>query len=314
MGKSRAPSPPDPAATAAAQAGANREAILESARVSQIGTQTPFGRTFFTGQVGAPDRTFVQELTPEGQRTVEAQQALASQLAGFGAEQLGPQVMERLGAGPGSVEEALYQRGQQRIGQQFDPAEETLRSRLLGQGIPEGSRAFDQAMGQLLRDRREQELALGFESQIRGGAEDRAQRSQAINELSALLQGAPAIGAPAGFQGPAFQIAAPDITGLTAQQYAGQVSAANQRAQELGGLYGTLGSLGAAGILASDARAKTDLEFVGMHKNLPWYTFRYIWDESERTIGVLAQHVQQVKPDAVYKRADGLLMVDYGAL
>ena len=51
------PSPPDPVATAQAQYGWNRQAALDSARLNQINQLTPWAGTYWTGEVGSPDRT-----------------------------------------------------------------------------------------------------------------------------------------------------------------------------------------------------------------------------------------------------------------
>jgi len=82
MGKSKpkAPPAPDPVKTAQAQSAANKEAVRESALVSQIGQDTPFGTVRFTGDIGSPDRRQVIELSPAGQRQMQQQNLLASML------------------------------------------------------------------------------------------------------------------------------------------------------------------------------------------------------------------------------------------
>ena len=242
------PRAPDPAATAAAQAQANKEAVRESALVSQIGINSPWGRQFYTGQLGEPDRALNIELTPTGQETLGYQEQLANLISQYGAETLGPSVTERLGAGGSTAADALYERGLARLEPEYDEAEELLRSRLMSQGIPVGSRAYEQSMGRFGRQRADAMENLALSSEIGGFAEDRAQRSQAINELAALLQGAPAIGAPPTQLPAQYQIASPDIAGLTAADYAGRLNAYNTDAQRLGGLYGLAGTLGAATI------------------------------------------------------------------
>ena len=45
---------------------------------------------------------------------------------------------------------------------------------------------------------------------------------------------------------------------------------------------------------------------------IPVYEFRYIWDDAdERHIGVMAQDVVQILPDAVRTDPAGFMMVDY---
>lgn len=103
--------------------------------------------------------------------------------------------------------------------------------------------------------------------------------------------------------------------------YGNQVAAwdANRRANStsaagLGNLFGTLGS---AWITSSDIRVKEDVQRVGQLPNgIPIYTFRYteryrpLWGRDIK-IGVMAQDVEKVIPDAVVTGPDGIKMVDY---
>ncbi|HHA19469.1 MAG TPA: hypothetical protein ENK70_07175, partial [Methylophaga sp.] len=60
MGKKsspRAPTPPDPVATAEAQGKINLEAIQKSAEINQMTVQTPDSKTYYTGEIGTPSRT-----------------------------------------------------------------------------------------------------------------------------------------------------------------------------------------------------------------------------------------------------------------
>lgn len=95
---------------------------------------------------------------------------------------------------------------------------------------------------------------------------------------------------------------------------AGLVGGANAKTQALQGAMnfgGQLGgTLGAASILACDIRFKTDIKKVGLLDNgLPIYTFRYKYDTSKLHLNVMAQDVEQVKPEAVIN-IDGFKYVD----
>ena len=87
---------------------------------------------------------------------------------------------------------------------------------------------------------------------------------------------------------------------------------------------GTLSSLlsaggsaaqGASALMAlSDRRLKTDVEKVGERPDgLGVYAFRYLWSPV-RYIGVMAQEVLGVKPEAVVHLPGGYMAVNYGAL
>jgi hypothetical protein len=72
---------------------------------------------------------------------------------------------------------------------------------------------------------------------------------------------------------------------------------------------------GAAAIMAlSDRRLKTDVERIGERPDgLGVYAFRYLWSPV-RHIGVMAQEVLDVKPEAVVHLPGGYMAVNYGAL
>lgn len=75
--------------------------------------------------------------------------------------------------------------------------------------------------------------------------------------------------------------------------------------------------INAAGTVAtafSDRRLKTDIERIGEREDgLGIYLYRYLWSPV-RFIGVMAQEVLNVKPEAVIHTPSGFLAVNYGAL
>lgn len=76
------------------------------------------------------------------------------------------------------------------------------------------------------------------------------------------------------------------------------------------GLLGTAGQLG----MFSDARVKENINRVGsLNDGTPVYSYRYKWGGPEQ-IGVMAQDVEGRYPHVVSRTAEGVRMVDYGAL
>jgi hypothetical protein len=66
--------------------------------------------------------------------------------------------------------------------------------------------------------------------------------------------------------------------------------------------------------MVSDMRAKEDIRLVGRtFDGLNVYTFRYKGDDVTQ-MGVMAQEVAKVHPDAVVPLADGYLSVDYSRI
>jgi hypothetical protein len=147
--------------------------------------------------------------------------------------------------------------------------------------------------------------------------QDLALRNQPLNEINALM-------ASSQIQNPQFQAysgsnvaAAPVFQGAQAQGqsaqdiYGQQMAARNANVQGLGSALG-----GAAGMFnftkISDRRLKSNIKRVGTHE-LGIGIYEYdIFDRRER--GVMAQELLEVKPEAVYHRPDGYMMVDYGAI
>jgi hypothetical protein len=65
-------------------------------------------------------------------------------------------------------------------------------------------------------------------------------------------------------------------------------------------------------LMLSDVRAKEDIAEIGeLYDGSPVYSFKYIGDPKTH-VGLMAQEVEQRRPDAVVTRPDGLKMVDYG--
>lgn len=76
---------------------------------------------------------------------------------------------------------------------------------------------------------------------------------------------------------------------------------------------GAAGIAQAAGAL-SDKRVKKDIQQIGhTSKGFPLYLFRYNWDQENESprIGVMAQDVEKVMPEAVITRGDGIKTVNY---
>jgi len=147
-------------------------------------------------------------------------------------------------------------------------------------------------------------------------AQQAAIRSIPVNEISALLSGGQ-VNVPQ-FQGYSGVTVAPApiFQGGQAQDAAAMQRygiQANQAASNMGGLFNLAGSLGSAALLApSDRRLKSNIVRLGTH---PLGIGIYAYDIfGERQLGVMADEVEQVKPEAVLTHLSGYKMVNYGAL
>jgi hypothetical protein len=71
---------------------------------------------------------------------------------------------------------------------------------------------------------------------------------------------------------------------------------------------------GFGSVVGSDRRLKTEITRIGkLPSGIPFYLFKYIGSD-EQQVGVMADEVLKVIPEAVSKDEDGFYMVDYGKL
>jgi len=209
-------------------------------------------------------------------------------------------------------------------------------TQLINQGLRPGTEAYDNAinlLGQQETDARTQAVLQGlnldiganqqgFGQQLEAGkfgntavqqalAQAIQQRQMPLNEITALMSGSqiqnPQFGAYSG----ATVNAAPIFAGAQAQgqfdmsKYEQDVSQANAKTA---GMY----SLGGAALKASDRRLKSNIVRIGTH---PIGIGIYEYDIfGSRQIGVMAQELMEVMPEAVHQHPAGFLMVDYGRL
>ncbi len=277
MGKKSAPAAPaapDPQQTAAAQASANKEAVLESAKVNQINEVTPYGNVSYTGSIGDPDRTRITSLSDPQQRQLDQKNQLA--------ELLGGAALDRAGQVPGApfalpdnsptlrdtsdLENRQFSRAMEIMQPQMDRDERRFETTMANRGIPIGSEAYNDARQQFDRSRDDMVKGAAFDAMKSGQAEqgrlyglerqaytdnisdDLLSRTQPMNELAAILQGSPALSNP-NFGAPAqYQIAPADVMGAENMKYQGQMNAWNAANQNKNAMMGGLFSLGAAGI------------------------------------------------------------------
>lgn len=281
MGKDtpKPPPSPNPAALAQAQGAANREAVEATARYNQINQQTPFGNLTYTGELGSPERTVTQTLAPEDQARLGQQRELAGSLTEF-ANTLVPQVTNRLGTpltfeglptipsdyseARDAATEASYARLTNLIRPDIEQGRDRLQTTLSNQGIPITSEAYDKATGRFERNAADaflnaanqavltgqgeaaQQFAQALTGRQQGISERLTERAQPINEIAAVLQGAPATNLPTFQPTNAGQVQPADVIGANTLAQSANLAAynaANQRqAATTGGIAGILGA------------------------------------------------------------------------
>lgn len=160
-------------------------------------------------------------------------------------------------------------------------------------------------------------------------------RNMLMQERLAPIQYVNALRAGSQVMSPTFQgvsqqanVAGPDLLGATNQLYSQQMAGYNAgqaaNASMMGGLFG----LGGAALMAptgtfaglaalSDIRAKENIKQVGQLDNglnVYEYTYKPEFDIPGIHVGVMAQEVVKVKPEAIVMRDDGYMAVNYAMI
>jgi hypothetical protein len=152
-----------------------------------------------------------------------------------------------------------------------------------------------------------------FENQARQQALAEAiqQRQMPLNEISALMSGSQ-------IANPQFQayqganIAPAPIAQTMQNAYQAQQNAYNQNVASQNANTAGLFSLGSAAIGLSDRRLKTTIQRIGTHKlGVGIYEYDIM---GKHDVGVMAQEVINVLPEAIHIHPSGYMMVDYGRL
>lgn len=328
---SGAPPPPNYLDAANRQSQASQQAVNQQTMANRPNQSSPFATstwtqgpngqwqqsTQFTGALGGLNDSLQQQ----------AAQAMGQPFSLSG--------LPELTSGEAAREQAInsaYGSATSRLDPAFQAREEQTRTRLMQQGLQPGSAAFDEAMSSLGRERTDaynQALSSAIGQGTQAGqalfgqsmaarqnalAEALRQRGQAFGELQGLqgLTGQQSFMGAGLAQSPQYLQAAglQDAADFGRYQLDQQTSA-----QNLGAILNLIGQAGgAAAMFASDVRAKQDVRRVPGEAapGVPYYRFRYrpgYGDPSREYVGVLAQDVQRVAPEAVHTREDGLLMV-----
>ena len=294
---------------------------------------------YFAGSETAYDPNAIQRyqanqtLNPEQQAMLDNTNKIGLQYGDIANQQLGrvsdtlskPIDFGELGGQPTANMDVWAQAQQGMMDRQqpfFQRDEAALRTQLENQGIRPGSEAYPNAMMDFNRGKNDFALgasnqAMGQMSQmygLQGNEWDRKanamamERSTPINEMAAFMNGS-AVQNPNFIGTPQAGISAPDQMGATYANYQSQVDQRNFDKQQqnamIGGLAGTAGTMA----MMSDRRMKSNIKQEGVLPNgLKFYSYDLL---GERRMGLMADEVKEVFPDAVV-RVSGIDHVHYG--
>jgi hypothetical protein len=336
-----APAAPDYSSAAQATAQGNLEAARAATAANRVNQVTPYGNLNYniTGAdpYGNPTWTATTSLSDVGQQLLNNQNAASLGLgstinAALGRTQdvMGQGFNPNLpstGINPGQSYQDAYM---QRLAPQIEQNREMNQARLVNQGIVPGTTAYDNAMRQ--QQQKENDLLLGATTQGFGVGQQANQQAfgQELTKYNLPLNTLSALRSGSQVQNPTFVNSAQqattqgaDLLGAAQMGYNAQMGDFNakQAAQQSmnQGLMGLGGTLGAAALM-SDIRTKEHIKQVGFLPNgLSVYEYEYKpkWKDEAghgKFIGVMAQEVELVQPNAVITRPDGYKMVNYGAL
>lgn len=366
MGK-KSPKPPSPEAQAAAQGAQDKETAWYNAMLQNMDQYTPYGSLTYEnlGTKSAPKWQSTINLSPEQQKLLESQNRQDIALNQLGESQIG-RIGESI-SNPysyGGIQNALPTYGDinaasaraeealmSRLNPQFAQQEEALRTRLINQGIGQGSQAYQREMetfNQAQNDARMQailgaqqygsnEQNMALQRRLQEIEEYNAQRNAPLNEYIGLTSGSQ-------IQNPQFSsggnqgIGSFNIAQAMRDDYSNRTAAANNKAGAMSSVFGMGGQLlgsylareggalagsafagpvggflgSAAGSLFSDERLKENITPMGTENGFPIYEFNYI-GQPERFIGVMAQDVKEIMPEAI-SEVGGFMKVDYNMI
>jgi hypothetical protein len=212
----------------------------------------------------------------------------------------------------------------------LDRRRAAVQTQLANQGITQGSEAWKTAMEDVNdAESRAQLMAIG-EGRNEAGfmnttdintgqfnnlnrqqylAEALTRRGQPLNELNALLNGQQVQSPQMPSYTPAGRTDGPNYSGAAQQQYGATADIFNYNNARNNSM--TNAAINAGMMMFSDIRLKKDIVYLFTLENgIKVYKYRMLGKDAPE-LGVIAQEVQQIMPDAVAVDASGLLKVDY---
>lgn len=236
-----APKAPDPAATSAAQAKANKDTAVTEYGLNATNQVTPEGSLTYkqigTWEDGTPRFEATTAYNPEQQALFDLNTQTQQRVGQIGYDQAG-RVGDILGTPVNldndAVEGRLFDLATKRLTPEFDRKRSSIEVDLLNKGIRPGSQAYQEAMDALGRQENDALNQITLQGRGQSVSEILAGRNQPINEITALMSGSQ-VSQPQFAQTPSPGVAPTDVTGPIMAKY--QADNANYQAK-MGGIFG----------------------------------------------------------------------------
>lgn len=330
MGK-QAPKPVDYTGIANQQAQIGTQAVNQQTHQNRPDQVTNFGSTSWTiGPNGQPVQT-TSLAGPLG----GAASGLQQQFADLAKNPLDLSGLPQVDYGDTARQQAFdatYNQMAGRINPEFQQRTDALETQLANQGLDPGSEAGRRALremrtaqGDALAQARGQAFGQGLQAQQQAFGQSMQARQNALAE--ALRQRGLPLQEMAALQGmtqmPSFMGAGmaptPELLQAAGMSQADAWRLLESQQQQMGDIFGGLGQLGGSlgGLFAlSDARAKRAIRRHPLEvlPGIALASWEYRHQPGTRHVGVIAQDVLRVMPQAVAVGEDGLLRVNYGLL
>ena len=340
MGKASAPAAPDYTGAAQATAAGNLDAARATAAANRTNQVTPYGNLTYTANPGTD--AYGNTLYTATTSLAPAQQAILDQ-----TNQLNQGLMSTANTGLNYANQVLSQPGvdtsklpstginpgqtysdaiMSRLQPQMAQQNEQSDAQLANQGIAQGTEAYNNAKRTLQQGQNDamtsaviNGMNTGLNANQQAFNQQAYNQMQPINVINALRTGSQV-------QNPSFantpqqaNTAGADLLGATNASYQNQLAATNAQNQASSNFMGGLMNLGGmAAFGKSDERLKENIKKIGTLDNgLNLYSYNYKdgYDLPEgRQIGVMAQEVEKVIPEAVVMETDGFRAVNYALL
>jgi hypothetical protein len=318
--KGKAPKTPDYVGQANAQAQGNIDAARVATSANRVSQYTPYGNLIYsrTPGGGPDDWQATTTLSETGQKLLD--QANKTSL---GLGDLQNSALDRVTnayskpydySSIGDIQKQAEGAITSRLDPMWQQRQGGLENQLLNQGITRGSEAWSNAMRDFdsgRNDAYQQAILAGINTMPQTQAMATALRNQPLNELNAIRGGSQVTDPTFGATPQQATTQGADLLGAANAAYGGNLNAYNAKVGQQNSTMNTMTQAALLALYLSDRRLKDDIRLLGNDGRHNWYEYTIF---GRREIGVMAQEVLQIKPEAVFMHPSGYLMVNYGAL
>lgn len=237
----KAPPPLNPQSVSADQMSANTQSARQQAAFNRVNQTDPFGNSLRYKQTGKdrygnPIYSATQSLGGLGQQYSQG-------LSGLGQQYFG-QAGNVGNLGSQEAFDRAYDYATANLEPRFQRTQDQTENRLVNQGLDPRSEAYRSQMNDLALQQNEarNNLVTGLQGQMFN--QGLQQRQQGMAELQPGVQFGNNVLNPSYAQVPGISTITPDMAGLAAQQYQGQMNNYNAQMQNKSSMLGGLASIG----------------------------------------------------------------------